>query len=589
MISYQYLSKGQTLEMVAPEAAGAYQLRWVQGKTREILVTRPFTVTAVSIILNAPSTAQLGGEVEIQWSGTVNPRDFITIVEEDAKERSYKSYIYIKTNNRGKLRAPEKPGQYEVRYLSGRKYLTLASVPITVGGVDASITIPSQVAAGAPFQVSWTGPDNERDFVTIVEEGAKEKRYKTYIYTSKGSPVTMSAPDKPGQYEVRYLTGRAYLTLASASMVVTAANASLDGPDAVEGGTAFSVSWTGPNNTGDYVTLVKAGTPERRWGLYEYTHQGPQLTFRAPFEIGDYELRYLTGQSYLTLARRTLRVTTAERPPGFLEVRSTSAGPQGVLPAAGGAVEVILDASGSMLQRQGGKRRIDIAKQVLTELIRETIPAGTPFALRVFGHREVDSCRTDLELPLQPLNAGEAAGLIGKIQAKNKAKTPIARSLELVGRDLQAARGQRVVVLVTDGEETCDGDPADAIGMLKEAGVDIRVNIVGFAIADVELKQKFRYWSSLGEGDYFDAGGSEDLSRALSRAVQAPFDVYDAGGERVASGRLGGERVASGRLGGERLALPPGTYRVSTRSRPPLERAGVVVESEQQTNVVLEN
>ncbi len=194
MISYQYLSKGQTLEMVAPEAAGAYQLRWVQGKTREILVTRPFTVTAVSIILNAPSTAQLGGEVEIQWSGTVNPRDFITIVEEDAKERSYKSYIYIKTNNRGKLRAPEKPGQYEVRYLSGRKYLTLASVPITVGGVDASITIPSQVAAGAPFQVSWTGPDNERDFVTIVEEGAKEKRYKTYITTvrlmSGGRPAT---------------------------------------------------------------------------------------------------------------------------------------------------------------------------------------------------------------------------------------------------------------------------------------------------------------------------------------------------------------------------------------------------------------
>ncbi len=116
-ISYQYLSKGQTLEMVAPEAAGAYQLRWVQGKTREILVTRLLTITAVKITVNAPSSVQLGEDVEVSWSGTVNPRDFITIVEAEAKEKTYKAYVYTKTNNSGKLRAPEKPGKYEGRYL----------------------------------------------------------------------------------------------------------------------------------------------------------------------------------------------------------------------------------------------------------------------------------------------------------------------------------------------------------------------------------------------------------------------------------------------------------------------------------------
>ncbi len=578
-ISYRYLSKGQTLEMLAPEAAGVYELRWVQGKTREILVTRLLTVTAAKITLNAPASVQLGGDVEVSWSGTVNPRDFITIVEPSAKERTYKSYVYTKTNNSGKLRAPEKPGKYEVRYLSGAKYLTLAKVPITVGGVDASITIPGQVVAGAPFEIVWAGPDNARDYITIVEAGANEKTYKTYVYTSKGSPVTMRAPDKPGRYEVRYLTGRSYLTLASASLVVGGTNATLDTPDTVQGGTEFTVSWTGPNNPGDYVTLVKAGTPERRWGVYEYVHQGPQLTLRAPFESGDYELRYLTGQSYLTLVRRPIRLGPAERPPGFLEVHASSAGPQGVLPVAGGAVEVILDASGSMLQRQGGKRRIDIAKQVLSELIRETIPAGTPFALRVFGHREVDSCRTDLELPLKPLNAAEAAGLIGNIQAMNKAKTPIAKSIEAVARDLQAAGGQRVVVLVTDGEETCDGDPAEAIGLLKQARVDVRVNIVGFAIEDDELKQKFRHWSNIGEGEYFDAGSAEQLSRSLSKAVKAPFDVYGADGQQVASGLVGGDRVE----------LAPGTYSVSTRTRPPLQKAEVVIASEQATTVVLEN
>ena len=205
-ISYQYLSKGQTLEMEAPEAAGVYELRWVEGKTRAIVVTRPLTVTAVTITLNAPSSVDLGGEVEVQWSGTVNPRDFITIVDADAREGRYTTYIYTRGNTQGQLRAPEKPGQYEVRYLSARKYLTLSKVPLAVVGAEASVTIPSQVTAGAPFEISWTGPNNPRDYLTIVEAGAKEGTYKSYVFTSKGNPVTMRAPDKPGRYEVRYLT-----------------------------------------------------------------------------------------------------------------------------------------------------------------------------------------------------------------------------------------------------------------------------------------------------------------------------------------------------------------------------------------------
>ena len=43
-----------------------------------------------------------------------------------------------------------------------------------------------------------------------------------------------------------------------------------------------------------------------------------------------------------------------------------------------------------------GRRRIDIAKETLATLLQQTIPDGTPFALRVFGNHEADSCRTDL-------------------------------------------------------------------------------------------------------------------------------------------------------------------------------------------------
>ncbi len=63
--------------------------------------------------------------------------------------------------------------------------------------------------------------------------------------------------------------------------------------------------------------------------------------------------------------------------PGLLKVVTNT--DKGTL--AGAAVELILDASGSMLQRMQGKRRIVVAKEVLTETVLELIPAGTPVAL----------------------------------------------------------------------------------------------------------------------------------------------------------------------------------------------------------------
>jgi hypothetical protein len=225
--------------------------------------------------------------------------------------------------------------------------------------------------------------------------------------------------------------------------------------------------------------------------------------------------------------------------------------------AGGAAVELILDASGSMLQRVQGKRRISVAKEVLTEAVREHIPAGTPVALRVFGHKEVDSCRTDLELPLGPLNPDAAAAKIAGINAMNLARTPIADSLKAVRSDLRGQQGG-VVVLVTDGEETCDGDPGAVIDQLRSQGLDVSLNIVGFAIDDVELAAQFEAWAEQGGGRYFGADDQTGLSTAIEDALKVPFIVYDQGGNEVASGQVGGEPVE----------LERGIYAVVVRTQP---------------------
>src|SRR5690606_35190856 len=219
-----------------------------------------------------------------------------------------------------------------------------------------------------------------------------------------------------------------------------------------------------------------------------------------------------------TLARAPLKVVPGTQEPGKVAVTLAPGTKSDT-----GAIEIILDASGSMLQKLGSARRIDIAKQTLTKLTAQTIPAGTPFALRVFG-REVDSCQTDLDVPVGPLNANAVSQRIAALTAKNGAKTPIGASLAKVAEDLKGVAGAKLVVLITDGEETCGGDPAAEIEKLRSAGIDTRISIVGFALEDEKLAAAFRRWSDLGGGAFFDAKDAEGLDRSLTAALRPAFE-----------------------------------------------------------------
>ncbi|BCW90680.1 hypothetical protein sos41_38540 [Alphaproteobacteria bacterium SO-S41] len=241
------------------------------------------------------------------------------------------------------------------------------------------------------------------------------------------------------------------------------------------------------------------------------------------------------------------------------------------------AVLVILDASGSMLKKLGKKRRIDIAKDTLNELTQTMLPEGTPLAMRVFGDTKPDSCETNLRLPLAPLDRAAAKGVVDKIVSINKAKTAIGASLALAADDLGGTAGQKLIILITDGEETCDGDPAAEIEALKAKGVDARISIVGFAVDDQALKDTFSAWAAAGGGGYFDATKPGDLAPAVRKALLPPFEVVAADGSVVATGVAGGEPVEA----------PPGTYTIRVLTDPVQEFPGIVIESGGMASVAL--
>jgi len=111
---------------------------------------------------------------------------------------------------------------------------------------------------------------------------------------------------------------------------------------------------------------------------------------------------------------------------------------------------------------------------------------------------------------------------------------------------------------VTDGEETCDGDPAKAIRALQDKGIDITLNIVGFAIDDSELSAQFQTWAELGGGRYFSAESQEGLSESLIEALKIPYTIYDQAGTLVGTGTVDGDPVE----------LDQGYYRVVVNASP---------------------
>lgn len=229
-----------------------------------------------------------------------------------------------------------------------------------------------------------------------------------------------------------------------------------------------------------------------------------------------------------------------------------------------------------MWQPLGNTYRIEVARQALTDLVTNELGDDVPFAMRVFGHIEARSCRTDLEVALGALDKTSVNDFIATISPQNRSKTAIAASLALAAQDLAAVDGSKVIVLITDGEESCEGDPAAEITKLVAGDPNIRVNIVGFAVDNPALSQTFAEWAELGNGTYFDTSDADAMSAAIAQMMTVRYRVLS----------LQGGEIASGTVNGEPVELPPGAYTVLIESASE-QRQMVIISGGQSVEVVV--
>lgn len=177
----------------------------------------------------------------------------------------------------------------------------------------------------------------------------------------------------------------------------------------------------------------------------------------------------------------------------------------------------LLDASGSMLAKWENSDRMNIAKNLLAGLVDSLERFdNVEVALRAYGHqhgRERNDCKdTKLEVPFA---ANNAAAVKKKLtQLIPRGNTPITYSLEQSAGDFpEDPRSRNVVILITDGLESCNGDPCAVSLALQKKRIFLRPFVIGIGIAP-EYEQQLNCI-----GQYFNAADVKTFENVLTEII----------------------------------------------------------------------
>jgi hypothetical protein len=181
-----------------------------------------------------------------------------------------------------------------------------------------------------------------------------------------------------------------------------------------------------------------------------------------------------------------------------------------------GKLIFILDASGSMWEKIQGGTKIEIAKEVLSGIFQK-LPANVDAGLYAYGHRSKGDCNDIEELvPLGPANKQQ---LVDKIKSLDpKGMTPITASIRVALEKLKTVEQESTVLLVSDGKETCKGDPCALVKELKKSGIKFVMHVVGFNVT-AEEKAQLECIAAAGGGQYFTASDAKGFEIAAQKVA----------------------------------------------------------------------
>lgn len=179
---------------------------------------------------------------------------------------------------------------------------------------------------------------------------------------------------------------------------------------------------------------------------------------------------------------------------------------------------ILIDASGSMKAMSGNKTRMEAAKEAVMEFA-EQVPEGATISMRVYGHKgsgsDADkklSCSSSENFYNSTFDSGKFQKSLNRV--KPAGWTPIGLALEKVKEDIPEDADDVVVYVVSDGIETCNGDPVKAAEELVANDIETVVNIIGFDV-DNEGQKLLKEVTSAGNGEFTYVSSERDLKKYM--------------------------------------------------------------------------
>lgn len=160
----------------------------------------------------------------------------------------------------------------------------------------------------------------------------------------------------------------------------------------------------------------------------------------------------------------------------------------------------VLDASGSMANNWGrhSTPKMKTAKETLKEIVDSVSTfKHVKTGLRIYGHQSPPTQRdcqdTRLEVGFSRHSASYIRETLDGLDPKGI--TPIAYSLEQAAGDFPSSKGRNIIILITDGDESCDGDPCEISMELQRKGIVLKNFVIGIGMTD-RVEEAFECFDS---------------------------------------------------------------------------------------------
>jgi Ca-activated chloride channel family protein len=191
-------------------------------------------------------------------------------------------------------------------------------------------------------------------------------------------------------------------------------------------------------------------------------------------------------------------------------------------------VELVLDVSGSMRARDmDGESRMAAAKQAFNEVLDAT-PEEVQLGIRTLGanypgNDRKEGCKDTAQLyPVGPLNRAEAKAAVATLVPTGW--TPIGPALLKAADDLDGGNGLRRIVLITDGEDTCQPlDPCEVAREIAAKGIGLTIDTLGL-VPDAKTRDQLICIAEATGGTYTSVQHKDELSDRVGQLVDRAAD-----------------------------------------------------------------